>query len=153
MRKLTNMESVVIYYGKDIVTSKNIDVEKKYIQHAHVSVFEHCFGVACLSVYISKKLNLNVNKRALIRGALWHDYFLYDWHVKDENHNLHGFRHAKIALNNAERDFLLNPIEKDIIQRHMFPLNIKLPKYKESIIVCAADKICTLWEMLTYIRI
>ncbi len=153
MRKLTNMESVVIYYGKDIVTSKNIDVEKKYIQHADVSVFEHCFGVACLSVYISKKLNLNVNKRALIRGALLHDYFLYDWHVKDENHNLHGFRHAKIALNNAERDFLLNPIEKDIIQRHMFPLNIKLPKYKESIIVCAADKICTLWEMLTYIRI
>ena len=152
MRKLTNMESVVMYHGKDIITSKNIDVEKLFIQHARVSVFEHSFGVACLSIYISKKLRLKVNKRALIRGALLHDYFLYDWHVKDENHKLHGFRHAKRALDNAEKDFLLNPIEKDIIERHMFPLNIKLPKYKESVIVCIADKICAMWEMLTYIK-
>ena len=152
MRKLTNMESVVMYHGKDIITSQMIDIEKRYLQHARVSVFEHCFGVACLSVYLSKKLKLKVNKRSLIRGALLHDYFLYDWHIKDKNHYLHGFRHARIALNNAEKDFLLNPIEKDIIVRHMFPLNIKLPKYKESVIVCIADKICALWEMLTYIK-
>ena len=152
MRKLTNMESVVMYHGKDIITSQNIDIEKNCLQHAKVSVFEHSFGVACLSVYISKKLRLKVNRRALVRGALLHDYFLYDWHIKEDSPSLHGFKHAKIALKNAERDFLLNPIEKDIIKRHMFPLNIKLPKYKESVIVCIADKICALWEMLTYIK-
>ena len=84
----------------------------------------------------------------MIRGALLHDYFLYDWHIPDKNHRLHGFIHAKKALLNASRDFKLNDIEKNMIYTHMFPMNLRIPKYKESIILCIADKIVAIKETI-----
>lgn len=140
---------MVMLYGADIIKSKYMEEEKKFIQHGDVSVFDHSLGVACLSLYISFLLPVRINEKALVRGALLHDYFLYDWHIKEEGHKLHGFTHAKTALINAERDFSLCKVEKDIIEKHMFPLNIKPPRYLESIIVCIADKICAIWEMLS----
>lgn len=91
---------------------------------------------------------IKINEKSLIRGALLHDYFLYDWHKSE--HRLHGFFHAKRALKNAESDFKLNDIEKNIIKRHMFPLNICPPKYRESWIVCLADKLCAVEEFFKY---
>ncbi len=152
MKLIKNMEKDILLHGADIINSEYMQLEKGFLQHGKVTVFEHSLRVACLSIYIAKKLNINVNKRSLIRGALLHDYFLYDWHIADPSHRFHGFIHAKRALSNATRDFSLNSIEKDIIKKHMFPLNITPPKYRESIIVCIADKISALWEMLSYIR-
>ena len=84
--------------------------------------------------------------RALIRGALLHDYFLYDWHEADKSHRFHGFIHAGRALLNAEKDFELSDIERNMIKSHMFPLNPVLPRYRESVILCVADKICAARE-------
>ena len=75
-----------------------------------------------------------------------HDYFLYDWHQKDSAHRLHGFRHPKTALGNAQRDYHLNWKEKNIIARHMFPLIPVPPQCREAWIVCLADKWCALGE-------
>ena len=86
---------------------------------------------------------------SMARGALLHDYFLYDWHVPDRSHRFHGFHHAGVALKNAGRDFALNEVEQNIIETHMFPLNLtKLPRYRESVIVNVADKICAICEIL-----
>ncbi len=104
--------------------------------------------MAYVSFSIAKKFHINCDYNSLIRGALLHDYFLYDWHVSDESHKWHGFSHARMALLNASRDFELTPIEKDIIEKHMFPLNIRLPKYKESYLVTIADKICSSYETI-----
>jgi len=37
-----------------------------------------------------------------------------------------------------------------MIYCHMFPLNIRIPRYKESIILCVADKICAIKETIEY---
>ena len=55
-----------------------------------------------------------------------------------------------LHLRNAERDFALSEIERDIIEKHMFPVNIKPPRHKESYIVTIADKICALREVITF---
>ena len=47
---------------------------------------------------------------------------------------------------NAQRDFGLNHIEKNMILAHMFPLNLTLPRYRESVLLCTADKICAARE-------
>ncbi len=139
-------------YGKDIIFSETIKQEKNYIQHGKVSVYEHSFNVACMALYISRKYHIKTDEKTLVRGALLHDYFLYDWHIPDKSHRLHGFTHAKTALGNAMRDFKLNKIEMDIILKHMFPLNISFPRYRESIIVCLADKHCAIMEMKSDIK-
>ena len=86
--------------------------------------------------------------RALVRGALLHDYFLYDWHEKDASHRWHGFHHPAAALKNASADFGLSPRERDVIAKHMFPLTLRPPRFRESWIVCLADKWCALEETL-----
>ena len=47
---------------------------------------------------------------------------------------------------NADRDFGLNEIEKDIISKHMFPLTFMPPRYRESVLVTLADKWCAICE-------
>lgn len=142
------VKNAVKKYGEDILKSENMKLGKRYMQHGKTSVYMHSLNVAYLSLFIAYLFKINVNEKALIRGALLHDYFLYDWHIKDEAHRLHGFTHAKSAFVNAEREFNINDIEKDIILKHMFPLNITPPKYRESVIVCMADKIIAAAEML-----
>ena len=122
---------------------KFIKMSKKFIQHGNTSVYMHSVRVAYISCYIAERYNLKVDFDSLIMGALLHDYFLYDWHEKDDSHKWHGFHHAKKALENALEDFKLNEIERDIIACHMFPLNIRPPKYRESWLVCYADKVCS----------
>lgn len=115
-----------------------------YIQHGTTSVFRHSVSVAYLSYYLAQKMHAPVDIHSLIRGALLHDYFLYDWHEKDDAHKWHGFHHANTAWKNAMRDLPdLNEVEQDMIRCHMFPLNVVPPKYMEGWILCCADKICS----------
>ena len=116
------------------------------MQHGGVSVTQHSVAVAYLSCRIACALHLRVDYDSLIRGALLHDYFLYDWHDPDPSHRLHGFRHARFALKNASEDFSLTPCEENIIARHMFPLNPTPPRCREAWIVCLADKLCAVRE-------
>lgn len=128
--------------------SSHFSETKGYIQHGQISVYLHSVMVALYAYKISKKLKLDMNERALIRGALLHDYFLYDWHDGKPERRIHGFTHPGKALRNAERDFDLCDIERDIIRSHMFPLTIRPPKCREAVLVCLVDKYLSILETL-----
>ena len=122
---------------------------REFVQHGDVSVYEHVVAVAVESCRMADALarhGIAVDRPSLVRGALLHDYFLYDWHDPDPSHRLHGFRHAGFALRNAGRDFSLGPIERNMIASHMFPMNLVLPRFRESLLLCLADKICSFCE-------
>lgn len=119
---------------------------RQYMQHGTTSVYMHSLSVAYLSCLLAERFNLQVDWHSMIRGAILHDYFLYDWHVKDAGHRLHGFHHPAKALKNAREDFQLNNTEAFIILRHMFPLTPIPPASTEGWIVCLADKICSSFE-------
>lgn len=121
--------------------------ERQYIQHGNTSTLQHSIAVAYFTRMAARFFRIPVRERELIRGALLHDYFLYDWHERDASHRLHGLHHPKRALENAQQDFQLSEVEKDIIRKHMFPLTIIPPRYKESLLVCLVDKACSLYEV------
>lgn len=123
-----------------IIKNEKLKRMDKYIQHGNTSTLEHCIAVSYISYCIARKFHIRCDYNSLLRGSLLHDYFLYDWHDKDAAHKWHGFHHAAVALKNASKDFELTDIEMDIIAKHMFPLNIKLPRYKESYIVSLPTK-------------
>jgi uncharacterized protein len=122
----------------------------RYIQHGSTSVYEHSVNVACTSLKIAflleNVIHLQLDEHSLVRGALLHDYFLYDWHVNESWHKWHGFRHPFFALMNARKVCCLTPTEVDIILHHMFPLTLVPPHTLEGCIVMVADKICALYE-------
>ena len=83
-----------------------------------------------------------------------HDFYYYDWrdkHVEGQK-KFDACRNRRIALNNALDIFELNDIEKDIIIKHMWPLTIKFPSYKESYIVTMVDKYCATHEVIKKIK-
>ena len=119
----------------DLDRTGRLALARAAIQHGSTTVFAHCVKVACFSLFLANNL--------------LHDYFLYDWHEKNAGHRFHGFTHPATALKNAQEDFMLTPVEKDIIARHMFPLCPIPPRCREAWLVCAADKYCALLETLT----
>lgn len=137
-------------HAEDILSSPNFLSSASNVQHGNVTVMKHSLKVAYTSLWLSKKLNLKCSERELVRGALLHDYFLYDWH--DPNHvgveNLHGFFHPGVALKNAMEEFDLTIREQDIIKKHMWPLTVVPPKYLESWVVTTADKYISTLESL-----
>lgn len=119
---------------------------KQFIQHGSTSVFEHMLSVAYMSLRIARSRKKNINAESMVRGALLHDYFLYDWHNKKTRHKLHGFYHPGVALKNAQKYLQLNDIEKDVIIHHMFPLTFPAPVTREGFYVSCADKLVSLYE-------
>lgn len=134
--------------ASELLLSDDVQLMATFIQHANVSCLDHSISVAYYSYLICRKLNLSVDCQSVIRGALLHDFFLYDWHLESDRKGLHGFTHPQAALENAEEHFILNDMEKDIIVKHMWPLTLTPPKYKESFVVCLSDKFCSLIETL-----
>lgn len=134
--------------ARDILQSKNFKNTKEYIQHGNMTVNNHSLNVAKYSLALSRKLHIKCNEKELIRGALLHDYFLYDWHDKEhiKLYKLHGFYHPRIALQNADKEYKLTARERDIIKKHMWPLTIVPPMCREGWIVTMADKWCSLME-------
>ena len=120
---------------------------RAFIQHGSVTTYDHCIAVARLSFQMNRRLRIRAREKELVRGALLHDYFLYDWHHWDGP--LHGPHHPKVALKNAKRDFSLTKREENIIRSHMWPLTLfHYPRTREAVIVCIADKICSARETL-----
>ena len=143
------IKAMIRKLGRDILVTESFQSEEKYIQHGEITCYEHSLAVTYMSVWLAAKLRLKVDLSSVVRGALLHDYFLYDWHDDEPWHRLHGYHHARTSLITASRDFPLNRTEKQIIFRHMFPLNIsRFPNSKEVALVCIADKICATIETI-----
>ena len=136
--------------------NKEVDLPKmlgSYIQHGKTSVYTHSRNVAYLSFkianFMENKFKTKIDMNNLIVGAMFHDFFLYDWHDPEKCVKLLGFKHPAIASKNAQDYYNINDCERKIIETHMWPLTItKYPKSIEAKIVCIADKICSTSETI-----
>jgi uncharacterized protein len=139
-----------ISYTEDLLKSPVVREMQQFTQHGQNSCYTHCIYVAYFAYVYALRTKAKVNLKDLARGALLHDLFLYDWHIKDtvHPHNLHGFKHPTVALRNAEANFVLDDVQRDIIKHHMWPLTPAFPHCKETYIITAADKYSAFVESL-----
>lgn len=148
MRTMNREFEEFFAYAKPILLHPIYRLQKHYSHHTR-SLYDHSVLVAYCAFKMGKRLSLDVE--SIVRGALLHDFFLYDWHIEGKKHpkklfKKHGFTHAKKSYINASFFFQLNVVEKDIILKHMFPLNIRSPLYIESWLVNVVDNIITFRE-------
>ena len=152
MRK--NAEVIIDYslfdklYNEICLTERYLGM-KEHLAHADVSTFDHSVNVAraCYTYVVDNKIKCDL--KALIKAALLHDYYLYDWH-KSPKFTFHGFKHALTAAKNAERDYGITKKEKNIIESHMFPLNpLHFPRCREAWILIKFDRKCSLSEVFS----
>lgn len=91
----------VDHAARQLAQAGRLDLTREFIQHGDVTVYTHVTSVARASLSFAERLGrvgVSVDRASLLRGALLHDYFLYDWHDPDPSHRLHGFRHPFFAL-------------------------------------------------------
>lgn len=136
---------------EDLIQSDIIGMMTGFIQHGSVTCFDHSLSVSYYSYLVCRVLRLDF--RSAARGGLLHDLFLYDWHKTKLVGGMHGFTHPYTAYENASKHFTLSKLEKDIIIKHMWPLTIRLPRYKEAFVVSFVDKYCALVEIFKFFRI
>lgn len=129
----------------DLLENETVKKMHNYRQHYETSCFNHCLIASYYCYKYCKKFNLDYISCA--RAAMLHDLFLYDWRKRQNGRKgLHAFTHPKTAYENASKLFNLNKKEADIILKHMWPVTIILPKYKESYILTLVDKYCAINE-------
>ena len=135
--------------AREVMHSGRYREMKKYYSHSDVTVYTHCVKVAYAAYSFAVKHGIRCDLKALVRGALLHDYYLYDWHDPNKGFRWHGFKHHRFALRNAEQDYPILRREREIIRSHMFPLTFWcVPKCREAWIVSVADKIVASEETL-----
>lgn len=146
-RRIKALAEDIVKYGADVIDSDRHHSTAKYIQHGSTSVQDHSISVACMCLTLARALRIKTDYYDLVRGALLHDYFLYDWHIYDpaRGHG-HGFKHASIAVERAAEDFSVTPRMAEMMKKHMWPLNPALPRIREAYILIVADKLCSLRE-------
>ena len=129
----------------DMIENNTVKQMNDFKQHYETTCFEHCLVASYYCYLLCKKFNLDYISCS--RAAMVHDLFLYDWRKRQNGRKgLHAFTHPQTAYENASKLFDLNEKEKDIILKHMWPVTLALPKYKESYILTLVDKYCALNE-------
>lgn len=138
---------IVRYILSNEEFKKRID----YNHHENRSVYTHSLMVSFNSYKVAKLLKLDYESAAI--GGLLHDFYYDDWQKNPKKglKNMHGFVHAYEALENSRKIFPEYMTDKisDIIVKHMFPLNIRPPKYAESWIITCVDKVVSLEILAT----
>jgi uncharacterized protein len=140
-KDLTSLE----YYDyiEDLLQSREVQQLKNYQHHVKTTRFQHSLNVSYYTYRLCKRLGWD--SRAAARAGLLHDLYFYESNAKHEKHLK---THPKLALTNAEKAFKINARERDIIKKHMFPLTLSLPKYKETAAIIVVDKLCACMEYL-----
>lgn len=116
-------------YLEEIMNKKKYLKMNRFIQHGNTTCLLHSIAVAYFSYRLCKFFKIKVHEKELIRGALLHDYFLYDWHAKykpTKDMGLHGRIHPSIALFNARRDYNINELKQILYLSICFHLPLHL---------------------------
>lgn len=72
--------------ARQLAQAGRLDLTREFIQHGDVTVYAHVTSVARASLSFAEHLGragISIDRASLLRGALLHDYFLYDWHDPD----------------------------------------------------------------------
>ena len=150
LRRLQRQEEFREYY-QTLAEESGLEQIDQFPQHGTTTRLTHSMAVAYFSYCLAKGVKLPFHWEQLVRGALLHDYFLYDSQDGDPAHRWHWTRHPAIAAENAKKEVPLTPIEEDIIRSHMFPL-ASIPQNSEAWIVTLADKMVASREMSAAVR-
>ena len=135
--------------------------KRKLMKHHDESVWDHCVMVSYYAFKYSKRFKVNSRNCAI--AGLMHDFYPHAWQYSKSLEKLdksysyyflpgskkptffhqHGFIHTREAKENFKKYYnkLSNKRIDNAILRHMFPLNIIPPRYKEGWIVTLADKV------------
>ena len=132
--------------AKEMLTNQKF-LRLSHESHHGITRLDHSLNVA-RKVY-KYAIKLNLDYISATRGAIVHDFFTNAEFLS--NHGLiQGVVHPDIALANAKGEFEINDIEANMIESHMFPLSMVLPRSKEAWLLTGVDKMQAIYEYMSF---
>ena len=134
----------------DIIRTDEFRRMKYHRHHVRSNARDHSIKVAFLCYLYHKKFSPPFDLREFVRGALLHDYYLYDWHDRAKGTRLHLFTHPRRALHNVRNHYHdLTKMQKDMILHHMFPLTPVPPLTRAGWLLWFYDKVAAVSDYRT----
>ncbi len=130
----------------DLLENESVQSLKQYRHHIKTTRFQHSVNVSYYNYLICKFFRWDAVSAA--RAGLLHDLYFYETEDYDrtETNESHSAHHPQVALQNAMKQFTVNDVEQDIIEKHMWPATRHIPHYKESYVIVIVDKYCAALE-------
>ena len=153
---------------RKILKNKEFQKRRLFLHHENESLWTHLIKVSFNSYKFAIKHGINSYNCAI--AGLLHDFYTRAWQdnieiqildskyrdriinkKKEKIREMHAFYHPVEALENSRKYFkkFLNKRIENAILTHMFPLSllnpVKLPKYKESLVVTLMDKYVSMY--------
>ena len=88
----------------DLLAESGLERINEYVQHGSTTRLLHSLPVAYYSYRLARFTRLSFHWQELVRGALLHDYFLYDAQDGDPARKGHWTRHPHIAAEKAKQE-------------------------------------------------
>lgn len=140
----TNKEYMAIV--SPLLALPDVQRLQNFTHHKHGTRLEHVIQVSYKSYCVAKFLHADYVSVA--RAGILHDLYFIQGHYRTDRHG-HAYWHPRIALINAQRITSINPIEADIILKHMYGSTSGRPKYIESWIVNLVDDVQAFDDFVT----
>lgn len=117
--------------------------------HKNTTRLMHCLHVSYRCFLVSYRHKMDYKSAAI--GGLLHDFCLVckGEYIKKRYKDIWCLYHPQVALENAEKHFVVTDIAKDMIVKHMFPIALSMPKYKETYLIIYWDKYYAIRERCT----
>ena len=132
----------------DIIGCSQLQELKHITHHVSTTRFQHCVNVSYYSYIVCRLFSLNA--RSAARAGLLHDLFYYDRREynssRQKGQASHSSNHPVIACENAAEITEISILERDMIEKHMWPVTRPKPDYMETYIITIIDKYCAVLE-------
>ncbi len=142
---------IVVKYGKEILCSEDFRGSFSQTHHFNSTVGDHTLGVTVEAVKICLRMGFTDEEtlRNVVKACLCHDLGILGRDEKFSNNAQCLMRHP---IDSVEKYKEVTGEENerilDSIVCHMFPLKLRIPKYKEGWILTLADKTASLKEKM-----
>ena len=126
----------------DILEHADVQALNQFRHHHYTTRFQHSLNVSYYNYLLCRFFHWDAVSAA--RAGLLHDLYFYETADYDRSDSpdqkSHSAHHPEVAMQNAAVRFALNPRERDMIEKHMWPLTHRMPHYKESYAITFVDK-------------
>ena len=127
----------------DLLCDELVESMKNYHHHKEINTHYHSLFVAYSVMKLCERLQV-INEREIVRAALLHDFYLYEWFT-EKHEEYHIWYHPKESVKNIEAHFgKLTPMQKNMVLSHMFPTYVELPKSLGAWMLTFCDKRCAI---------
>ena len=152
-KQKAQIEKDIVRYGKNILSSDELQKAYRQTHHTWSTVGEHTIRVAAASLmicYALRKIHVQTDVSAVVEGSLCHDLGILG---RDEKYTSDKECKRQHPVDSVEvaRELVDDLPEKsaDIIERHMWPAgHSKAPNSIEGVIVSTADKYAALQDIV-----